>query len=175
MTGRLIELQQFKRHIPWTLDCIYYQRDRGNINWAKRIGPDGRPTHRMWVDLDMFEAWAAQRGWRLTHRDPDGKQPFTDDRARIEARREVADRIFVELHRVKDSIPLSLQSIYSQRSRGKIDWVTRDGPDGRRSRHLWVDVLSLQAWAVNRGWRSSCLLAELCSVIDKVRREEPRR
>jgi hypothetical protein len=66
---------------------------------------------------------------------------------------QMSARLLVELHRVQDSLPLALSTIYSQTSRGNWNWATRIGPDGRRGRRLWVDVDALEAWMRIRGWQ----------------------
>lgn len=48
-------------------------------------------------------------------------------------------------------IPLELKTIYNGHSSGRLPWVSRSGPDGRRTRELWVDVSLLEDWAAARG------------------------
>ena len=59
----------------------------------------------------------------------------------------------VQLKFVQDHLPVSMASIYSQKSRGNWTWVTRSGPHGRRGRRLWVDVEALRAWIQKKGWK----------------------
>ena len=59
----------------------------------------------------------------------------------------------VLLARMRAYIPLELQSIYNLHARGACPWLTRIGPEGRRTRDLWVKVPELQAWAAARGLR----------------------
>lgn len=57
----------------------------------------------------------------------------------------------MRLGRCCDDIPLALQSIYNGRSKGRIDWLTREGPTGRKTRDLWVDVPRCREWAKAQG------------------------
>lgn len=59
----------------------------------------------------------------------------------------------VLLARLLDVLPYEAQSIYNLRARGGAPWLTRIGPEGRRTRALWVKVPELQAWAAARGLR----------------------
>lgn len=59
----------------------------------------------------------------------------------------------VPLSRVRNSIPLSLGSLYNARRDGRLPWLQRLGPEGRRGRKLWVDLDELAAWARLRGWK----------------------
>jgi len=54
----------------------------------------------------------------------------------------------VPLDCVIDVIPASLHTIYAYSSRGRwSSWLTREGPDGGRGRHLWCDVpAALEFW-----------------------------
>ena len=52
--------------------------------------------------------------------------------------------------RLKDcrsDIPFGLQTIYNRRSLGQIDWLSRVGPRGKKTRDLWVDVQACKEWA----------------------------
>lgn len=53
----------------------------------------------------------------------------------------------IRLSKCKDHIPRSLQTIYNQRNLGIVDWLDRIGPQGRKTRYLWVDVEKCKEWA----------------------------
>lgn len=49
-------------------------------------------------------------------------------------------------------LPFASQTLYNGHRRGRYPWLTRNGPDGRRTRDLWVDLEKLRAWADARGY-----------------------
>lgn len=57
----------------------------------------------------------------------------------------------VKLKLIRDCIPRSLKTLYNAHSAGRLSWLTRVGPDGRRSRDLWVDQAALTQWAADEG------------------------
>lgn len=57
----------------------------------------------------------------------------------------------VTLACVAHALPFSSQTVYNAHSQGRWTWLSRVGPDGRRSRELWVDLPSLNIWAAERG------------------------
>ena len=52
---------------------------------------------------------------------------------------------------VAHCIPLELKTIYNAHSAGRLPWLTRIGPEGRRTRELWVNIELLGNWAEARG------------------------
>ncbi len=62
-----------------------------------------------------------------------------------------AGKDMVKLSLVKQHIHRALGSIYNDHSRGRITWLTRVGPDGRRTRDAWVILPSLRVWANSEG------------------------
>jgi hypothetical protein len=58
----------------------------------------------------------------------------------------------VTLARVTHSIPLSTSCIYKGARAGRLPFLSRLGPEGRRTREWWVDVDMLAAFAQARGW-----------------------
>jgi hypothetical protein len=47
--------------------------------------------------------------------------------------------------------PIAMTTIYSGRSRGTYDWLTRRGPDGLIGKILWIDVGRFNEYARKRG------------------------
>jgi hypothetical protein len=45
----------------------------------------------------------------------------------------------------------SIDSLRKAAQRGRVDWLTRTGPDGRRTRHLWIAVARCREWLAARG------------------------
>lgn len=52
---------------------------------------------------------------------------------------------------VAHSIPFEIKTLYNAHSAGRLPWLTRTGPEGRRTRELWVIVELFNAWAAARG------------------------
>ena len=52
---------------------------------------------------------------------------------------------------LESRFPYSTTTVYSGNSRGKYQWLTRRGPDGRLGRILWVIENSFNEFARNRG------------------------
>jgi hypothetical protein len=57
----------------------------------------------------------------------------------------------IKLKLIRDAIPRSLKTLYNAHSSGRLGWLTRVGPDGRRGRDLWVDQDGLVQWASDEG------------------------
>lgn len=57
----------------------------------------------------------------------------------------------VMLAKVRHFIPLELESLYKGRCAGRLSWLTRENPEGRRDRSLWVLVDEYDRWAIPRG------------------------
>ncbi len=56
----------------------------------------------------------------------------------------------VPLDEVLHAIPRTINTIYAYSARGRwSSWVTRVGPDGRRTKHLWVNVpAAIEFWRI---------------------------
>ncbi len=57
----------------------------------------------------------------------------------------------VILNQVLHALPFSIQTIYNGHRHGRWPWLSRMGPNGRRTRKLWVDLPVLLDWARARG------------------------
>lgn len=57
----------------------------------------------------------------------------------------------VVLAKVLSLIPLARSTIYKDHSRGRLPWLTREDPEGRRGKVLWVLVDAYDQWAIPRG------------------------
>lgn len=55
------------------------------------------------------------------------------------------------LQRVAHALPMASQTIYNNHQLGRLPWLSRVSPEGRRTRELWVDLDLLSAWARARG------------------------
>lgn len=66
----------------------------------------------------------------------------------IEAPRR-GDRVM--LARVAHLVPLELGSIYKAHHARRLPWLTRENPEGRRDRSLWVLVDEYDRWSEPRG------------------------
>lgn len=59
---------------------------------------------------------------------------------------------FVPLARVSHAIPLSLSCVYKGARVGRLPFLSRVGPEGRRTREWWCDLEMMAAYAQSRGW-----------------------
>ena len=57
----------------------------------------------------------------------------------------------VLLQAVGHLIPRAPGTIYKDHSRGRLPWLTRVNPEGRRDGNLWVLVEDYDRWATPRG------------------------
>ncbi len=57
----------------------------------------------------------------------------------------------VQLARVVHALPYAVGTLYNCHSNGRLPWLSRIGPEGRRTRELWVDLDALAPWAEARG------------------------
>lgn len=57
----------------------------------------------------------------------------------------------VLLQAVGHLIPRAAGTIYKDHSRGRLPWLTRTNPEGRRDANLWVQVETYDGWAASRG------------------------
>lgn len=58
----------------------------------------------------------------------------------------------VLLQKVQNHIPRSLSALYKGRHFGRLPWLTRENPEGRRDGNLWVEVEGYDRWAAPRGF-----------------------
>lgn len=54
--------------IPVGLKTLYNGHSAGKYNWLTRIGPGGRRTRELWVNVPKLEQWAQARGLPLNIR-----------------------------------------------------------------------------------------------------------
>lgn len=64
-------------------------------------------------------------------------------------------RRLVPFYRIALWLPISEGTAHQARSKKRIHWLTRSGPDGHCGRILWVDVDELFNWARFRGYQLS--------------------
>lgn len=61
------------------------------------------------------------------------------------------NRQLISTGELDSSFPYTPGTLYVGRSLGRYPWLTREGPNGRRGRRLWVDAIHFNAWAAERG------------------------
>lgn len=57
----------------------------------------------------------------------------------------------IPVHRLGGEFPFATRTLYNGKSSGEYTWLTREGPDGRRGRFLWLDKAKFDEWATARG------------------------
>jgi hypothetical protein len=57
----------------------------------------------------------------------------------------------ITLARALHALPLDLATYYKGHGAGRFPFITREGPEGRRTRELWVDIPAAEAWLASRG------------------------
>ena len=60
-----------------------------------------------------------------------------------------SDRVM--LARVAHLVPFEISSIYKAHHAGRLPWLTRENPEGRRDRTLWVLIDEYDRWSEPRG------------------------
>lgn len=60
-------------------------------------------------------------------------------------------RHLISTGELDSSFPYTPGTLYVGRSLGRYPWLTREGPNGRRGRYLWIDAGHFNAWAAERG------------------------
>jgi len=58
----------------------------------------------------------------------------------------------VLFQRVRHHIPRSESAIYKGHHFGRLPWLTRENPEGRRDGNLWVEIDGYDRWAAPRGF-----------------------
>lgn len=57
----------------------------------------------------------------------------------------------ITLARALYALPLERVTYYKGHLAGRFPFLTREGPEGRRTRELWVDIQLAEAWMAARG------------------------
>lgn len=52
-----------RSNCPLALKTLY--NNRGSLSWLSHIDSDGKPSGKLWVDVEGAVAWFRQRGWSL--------------------------------------------------------------------------------------------------------------
>lgn len=71
MTRQLISLEQLDEDFPLAVQTLYNGRSSGRFNWLTRTRPDGRPSQRLWIDVEKFNEWAWLQGMKFRLRAPE--------------------------------------------------------------------------------------------------------
>lgn len=59
---RLAPLSAVRPLMHYALSTVYNFRDAGDAPWLTHVGPTGREGKILWVDVGLFNSWAARRG-----------------------------------------------------------------------------------------------------------------
>lgn len=60
--SNLKPLHEVQSDLPFALASVYSGFARGRYNWVQKEGPDGHVGRILWVDVQGFNTWAANRG-----------------------------------------------------------------------------------------------------------------
>jgi hypothetical protein len=69
-------LNHVQHELPFTLASVYTGFARGRYPWVKKAGPDGHVGRNLWIDVECFNAWAKNRGLKLTRTPPSEPMPL---------------------------------------------------------------------------------------------------
>ncbi|MBW7833189.1 MAG: hypothetical protein H3C29_08225 [Simplicispira suum] len=62
---RLVLFQKVHHHIPRSASAIYKGHHLKRLPWLTRINPEGLRDGSLWVQVEVYDRWAAPRGLPL--------------------------------------------------------------------------------------------------------------
>lgn len=65
ITPSKIILSRVAHALPFAGQTLYNGHSQGRWPWLSRVGPAGRRTRELWVDLPALSAWASARGQKI--------------------------------------------------------------------------------------------------------------
>lgn len=61
-----ITLARAAQHLPFELGTLYNGHAKGRFPFLSRVGPEGRKTRELWVDVPAATDWLEARGFKFT-------------------------------------------------------------------------------------------------------------